>query len=102
MSEKTKPKQYGLFIFVIFLGVLKVWEVFSIGPAVITAFACAILFLAFLLGVRINQNLDKKIEEHDAKNRAVIDHNEKLIGLEMARKNEIKRQKLEKLGICDL
>ena len=68
MSEKTKPKQYGLFVFVIFLGVLKVWEVFSIGPALITAFACAILFLVFLLGVRINQNLDKKIEEIDKLN----------------------------------
>lgn len=102
MSEKSKPKQYGFFIFVIFLGVLKVWAVFSFTSALTTAFACAILFFLFLKGVRINQKLDKKIEVHDAKNRAVIDHNETLIGLEIARKEEIKKQRLEKLGLRDL
>lgn len=78
------------------MGGLQYWSRFDYGIRLRD------IVLVFLLGVRINQNLDKKIEEHDAKNRAVIDHNEKLIGLEMARKNEIKRQKLEKLGIGDL
>ena len=41
------------------------------------------------------------IEEVDAANRDVIEHNVTLMGLEMARKDEIRRKRLEKLGLGD-
>lgn len=102
MNEQSKKHYYWFLVAIVLLGLVKVFTVLSFGAMLLSAFACAVLFWAILKGVNINQKLNAKIEEVDAANRDVIEHNETLMGLEMARKNEIKRQKLEKLGIGDL
>lgn len=74
------------------------FTVLSFGAMLLTAFACAVLFWAILKGGSKNKKLNAKIEEVDAASRGVIEHNETLVGLEMARKNEVRKKRLEKLG----
>ena len=101
MNEQSKKLYYWLLIAIAVLGLVKVWSVISFGAMFLAAVACAILFLAILKSVSFNQKLSEKIEEVDAANCGVIEHHEALVGLEMARKEEIKRKKLEKLGLGD-
>lgn len=101
MNEQSKKHYYWFLIAIVVLGLVKVFTVLSFGAMLLTAFACAVLFWAILNGVSINQKLNAKIEEVDAANRRLIEHNETLMGLEMARKDEIKRKRLEKLGLGD-
>lgn len=101
MNEQSKKHFYWFLVAIVVLGLVKVFTVLSFGAMLLTAFACAVLFWAILKGVSINQKLNAKIEEVDAANRGVIEHNETLMGLEMARKNEVRKKKLEKLGLGD-
>ncbi|MBK3451044.1 hypothetical protein [Pseudomonas haemolytica] len=101
MNEQSKKHYYWFLIAIVVLGLVKVFTVLSFGAMLLTAFACAVLFWAILKGASINQKLNAKIEEVDAANRDVIEHNETLMGLEMARKDEIRRKRLEKLGLGD-
>ena len=101
MNEQSKKHYYWFLVAIVVLGLVKVFTVLSFGAMLLSAFACAILFWAILKGVNINQKLNAKIEEVDAANRGVIEHNETLKGLEMTRKNEVRKKRLEKLGLGD-
>ena len=101
MNEQSKKHYYWFLIAIVVLGLVKVFTVLSFGAMLLTAFACAVLFLAILKGVSINQKLNAKIEEVDAANRDVIEHNETLMGLEMSRKNEVRKKRIKKLGLGD-
>ncbi|MFJ2462927.1 hypothetical protein [Pseudomonas sp. NPDC087615] len=101
MNEQSKKHYYWFLVAIVVLGLVKVFTVLSFGAMLLTAFACAVLFWSILKGVSINKKLNAKIEEVDAANRDVIEHNETLMGLEMARQNEVRKKRLEKLGLGD-
>lgn len=101
MNEQSKKHYYRFLVAIVVLGLVKVFTVLSFGAMLLTAFACAVLFWAILKGVSINHKLNAKIEEVDAANRDVIEHNETLMGLEMSRENEVRKKRLEKLGLGD-
>lgn len=101
MNEQSRKHYYWLLIAIVVLGLVNVWSVISFGAMFLAAVACAILFFAILKSVSFNQKLNEKIEEVDAANLGVIEHHETLMGLEMARKDEVRRKRLEKLGLGD-
>lgn len=101
MNEQSKKHYYWFLVAIVVLGLVKAFTVLSFGAMLLTAFACAVLFWAILKGVSINQKLNAKIEEVDAANRDVIEHNETLMGLEMSRKNEVRKKRIKKLGLGD-
>lgn len=101
MNEQSKKHYNWFLVAIVVLGLVKVFTVLSFGAMLLTAFACAVLFWAILKGVKINQKLNAKIEEVDAANRDVIEHNETLMGLEMSRKNEVRKKRIKKLGLGD-
>ncbi|SAM36053.1 hypothetical protein [Pseudomonas sp. 1 R 17] len=101
MNEQSKKHYYWFLVAIVVLGLVKVFTVLSFGAMLLTAFACAVLFWAILKGVSKNHKLNAKIEEVDAANRDVIEHNETLMGLEVARKNVVRKKRLEKLGLGD-
>lgn len=101
MNEQSKKHYYWFLVAIVVLGLVKAFTVLSFGAMLLTAFACAVLFWAILKGVKINQKLNAKIEEVDAANRDVIEHNETLMGLEMSRKNEVRKKRIKKLGLGD-